>query len=114
MIDNADIITGFKTYPHIDMYESGFLCGNILKKMLDGKATPHLVWRQLPMITHSLMRATDSPAMTAAIDHTKILVKRDDIYAVTVMAGFALADNDDPVLSVMVVVRNEKVGNKNA
>src|SRR3546814_3379097 len=71
-------------------------------------------YSDLPMITHSLMSATDSPAMKAAIDHAKLLEKRDDIYAVTVMAGFALADIAAPCLSVIVVGRDQKVAQSTA
>jgi microcystin degradation protein MlrC len=40
MIDNADIVVGFKTYPHIDMYETGERAGRLLLRMLAGEITP--------------------------------------------------------------------------
>jgi microcystin degradation protein MlrC len=40
MIRNADIVTGFKTYPHIDMYEAGQLAGRILMEHLRGGPRP--------------------------------------------------------------------------
>ena len=30
MVRNANIIVGYKTYPHIDMYETGVLAGKLL------------------------------------------------------------------------------------
>jgi len=30
LVDNATVITGYKTYPHVDMYEAGMLAGGIL------------------------------------------------------------------------------------
>lgn len=103
MIDHADIITGFKTYPHVDMYESGQLAGTIMQEMLQGRCTPALAWRQLPLMSHTLKSATLSPAMQMAVDQAKALETRDDIYAATVMAGFSLADIPAPCLSVIVV-----------
>src|SRR3546814_16656433 len=52
--------------------------------------------------------------MKGAIDHAKLLEKRDDIYAVTVMAGFAFADIAAPCLSVIVVGRDQKVAQSTA
>jgi len=42
MVDNADIIVGYKTYPHIDMYETGKLAGELLVKMYRGEISPKL------------------------------------------------------------------------
>lgn len=103
MIENADIVTGYKTYPHLDMYESGALAGRIFQAMLEGRATPATAWRQVPLMSHTLKSATASPAMKAAVEHAKRLEARDDIYAATVMAGFALADIPAPCVSVIVV-----------
>lgn len=104
MIANADIVTGFKTYPHLDMYESGELAGRIFKAMLDGRATPVTAWRQVPLISHTMKSATNpGTAMRAAVDRAIALEKEEGIYAATVMAGFGLADVAAPCMSVIVV-----------
>lgn len=103
MIDHADVITGFKTYPHVDMYQSGYLAGTIMHDMLSGRGTPALAWRQLPLMSHTLKSTTQSGAMKAAVEKAKVMEQRDDIYAVTVMAGFSLADIPAPCVSVIVV-----------
>ncbi|TAN29097.1 MAG: M81 family peptidase [Castellaniella sp.] len=103
MIVNADIVTGFKTYPHLDMYESGRLAGSIFQARREGRATPVTAWRRVPLMSHTLKSATASPAMKGAVDRAKALERRDDIYAVTVMAGFALSDIPAPCVSVIVV-----------
>ncbi|MBB5217476.1 M81 family metallopeptidase [Parapusillimonas granuli] len=108
MIDHADIITGFKTYPHTDMYESGELAGRILWRMLQTGRKPALAWRQLPLMTHTLKSSTQAPAMRAAVDRAIELERQDGIYAVTVMAGFALADIPAPCLSVLAVARDQE------
>ena len=40
MIDNADVIVSFKTYPHIDMYETGDHAGRIRLDWLAGGPRP--------------------------------------------------------------------------
>ncbi len=107
MIDNADIIVGFKTYPHIDMYETGELAGRILLDMLAGKTTAALAWRPLPLLTHTLKSATQSSSMKAAVNQALSLEKSGKVLAASVMAGFSLADIPAPCLSVIVVGKDK-------
>lgn len=108
MIDHADIVTGFKTYPHVDMYESGHLAGSIMRELIDGRANPAVAWRRLPIMSHTLKSSTASPAMKAAVEQARTMEKRDGIHAVTVMAGFSLADIPGPCVSVIVVGRDQE------
>lgn len=114
MIDHADIITGFKTYPHVDMYQSGYLAGTIMHGVLSGSGTPALAWRQLPLMSHTLKSTTQSGAMKAAVEKAKLMEQRDDIHAVTVMAGFSLADIPAPCVSVIAVGKNLAAAQKAA
>ena len=56
MVDNADVIISFKTYPHVDMYETGEHAGRILFDWLAGGPRPALAWRRLPLMTHAAQR----------------------------------------------------------
>ncbi|MEO6960104.1 MAG: M81 family metallopeptidase [Burkholderiaceae bacterium] len=102
MIDNADIIVSFKTYPHVDMYETGEHAGRLLLAQLRGEINPVIAWRRLPLMTHTLKSADKSAAMHEAIQSAKA-AERDGILAVSVLAGFALADITAPCISVVTV-----------
>ena len=102
MIDNADVIVSFKTYPHIDMYETGAHAGKLLFDKLQGKADPVLAWRRLPLISNTLLSATATGAMRNAVAAAH-QAEQDGMAAVSVLAGFGLADIPFPCLSVVVV-----------
>lgn len=102
MVDHADVIVGFKTYPHVDMYETGEHAGRLLFGMLEGRCKPVMVWRQLPLMTHTLRSATDQGAMQAAVSAAQRL-EADGLLAVSVLAGFSLADIERPCISVIAV-----------
>ncbi|MBV7482854.1 M81 family metallopeptidase [Bordetella sp. BOR01] len=102
MMDNADVIVGFKTYPHVDMYETGDHAGRLLFDMLDGRCRPILAWRQLPLMTHTLRSATGQGAMRAAVEAAGRL-ESQGLLAVSVLAGFSLADIERPCISVIAV-----------
>lgn len=103
MIDNSDIIVGFKTYPHVDMLETGAHAGRLLLAMLAGRSRPVMAWRQLPMLSHTLMSNTALSAMQRAEQAALEAEALPGVLAVTIMAGFALADFADAGMSVIVV-----------
>ncbi len=55
LVANATVITGYKTYPHVDMYEVGKLAGEILLRALGGEIEPVMAWGWLPLLA-SIMR----------------------------------------------------------
>ena len=109
LIDNCDIVVGFKTYPHIDMHETGAHAGRLLMDMLDGRSKPVVAWRQLPLLSHTLLSNTSASAMQRAVDAARIAELQDGILAVSVMAGFSLADFHDAGMSVLVVADGDTV-----
>src|SRR4051812_3770926 len=50
MVDRADAIVGYHTYPHVDMFETGQKAARLLMKILDGSLKPTVAMRKLPLI----------------------------------------------------------------
>jgi microcystin degradation protein MlrC len=107
MIEAADLIVGFKTYPHIDMYETGVHAARVLFGWLEGGPRPHLAWSQPPLLSHTLRSATSEGAMRRAVDRAREF-ERDGLPAATVFAGFSLADFRDAGVSVVTVGRSQE------
>jgi microcystin degradation protein MlrC len=102
MIANADVIVSFKTYPHVDMYACGAHAARLLLGRLAGRTRPVLAWAQPPLLTHTLRSAHADGAMRRAIEAARA-AERDGMLAVSVLAGFSLADIAAPCISVIVV-----------
>jgi microcystin degradation protein MlrC len=102
MVANADVIVGFKTYPHIDMYETGEHAGRLLFGKLMGRQKPVMRWRGIPLMAHTLRSASTFGAMKRAIDAARAAEQSDSL-AVSVFAGFSLADIEAPCVSVVAV-----------
>nr|WKF60176.1 hypothetical protein HUO10_004693 [Paraburkholderia busanensis] len=102
MIDNADVIVSFKTYPHVDMYETGAHAARLMFAMIHGEAKPVIAWRQPPLLTHTLRSATAEGAMRRAVEAARA-AEADGLLAVSVLSGFSLADIAAPCISVVVV-----------
>src|SRR5438132_3541068 len=59
IIANATVVTGYRTYPHIDTYETAGLAGEILLRAMRGEARPVMAWRNEPMLPHGMRQGTD-------------------------------------------------------
>ncbi len=102
MVDAADVIVGFKTYPHVDMFETGVHAARLLFDWIDGGPRPHVAWAQPPLLSHTLRSATGEGAMQRAVERARSR-ERDGLLAATVFAGFSLADFQDAGVSVVTV-----------
>ncbi len=50
MVENADILCGYRTNPHRDHAKTGFKAGRLLLGLLDGDVRPTTAWRSLPLV----------------------------------------------------------------
>ncbi len=101
MVDHMDVAVGFKTYPHVDMYETGAHAGRLLLNMLKGGARHRVVWHPLPLMSHTLRSTTLEGAMLRAVNAARE-AEQAGTPAVSVFAGFSLADIAAPCMSVVV------------
>ncbi len=103
MVRNADVIVGFKTYPHIDMYETGDHAGRLLLRMWRGQARYEVIWKPLPLMSHTLRSTTLNGPMKQACERAREMEKLG-LAAVTVFGGFSLANIPAPCMSVVATV----------
>jgi len=105
MVDAADVMVGFKTYPHVDMAETGAHVARLLFDWIDGGARPRVAWAQPPLLSHTLRSATGEGAMQRAVRRARQM-ETEGLLAATVFAGFSLADIRDAGLSIVTVGRD--------
>ena len=51
--------TGYRTYPHIDTYETARRAGEILLRTIRGEVRPVMAWGNVPMLPHVMRQGTD-------------------------------------------------------
>jgi hypothetical protein len=108
MVHNADILVSFKTYPHVDMAETGEHAGRLMMDLLSGQSRPITRWKQLPLLSHTLRSNTNEGAMQRAVETARQAELEQGVLAVSIMAGFSLADFADAGMSVIVVTDNDE------
>jgi microcystin degradation protein MlrC len=90
-VELSSALVGFRTYPHVDIYETGYRCGQMMKHILAGKPL-FKAYRLLPiMLPLSSQTTNTEPArgVYAAIDE---LEKTPGVLSASLMMGFPPAD----------------------
>jgi microcystin degradation protein MlrC len=104
----ADVITGYKTYPHVDMYEAGRLAGEILVDTLKGKIKPVMAHRWLPIVSAIMRHAPEDGPSGAIIDHARAMEKNGTVLAATLLPGFAHADTPYTGIASVVITDGKR------
>ena len=108
MVANCDALIGYKTYPHIDMFEVGTQVGQILLDKLAGKSNPVMAWGQAPLLSQTLRQGTDDEPFQSLIANARAAEASGEVLAATVFGGFALADIGDAGASVVCIADGDK------
>lgn len=93
MCEHATAITIFRTYPHIDMAETGARTVAYLKRVFDGKSI-HKAWRQAPFLVPLTAQHTWSAPCEDLYAHAAG-VDGDGVLAAELSMGFPPADIHD-------------------
>ena len=110
MADNCDIMVTLKTYPHIDMYDTGQHVGRLLRDQLSGTTRPVLRYCQAPLLSHTMRSCTtaEGSSMQQAVAAARIMEQQSHVLAASVAAGFSLADFHDAGMAVLVVTDGDE------
>lgn len=102
IVDNCDVLVGYKTYPHIDMYEAGEHAGRIMVRALKGEVKPVMAWGQRPILAQTLRMGHQDHPMKPMLAMARE-AEANGLLAASVFGGFPLADIHNAGLSVVTV-----------
>lgn len=102
-LDNASIIAGYDTYPHVDMAERGEEAAGLLVRAIRGEMCPVMALRELPLFWSAACQVTAHPPMDEVMRLVHDAERRPGILSVTVATGFPWADVPNMGASVIVV-----------
>ncbi|MDQ0198910.1 M81 family metallopeptidase [Neobacillus ginsengisoli] len=114
IIDYTPLHFGFKTYPHIDMYEQGVHAAIALLKHLKEGVTFYASFEKLPMMPPSINMRTAEGPMHKMIEWAKQAEEDEGIYNVSVFGGFPYSDIPMAGACVLVVALDPQKGKETA
>ncbi len=107
IIANATVVTGYRTYPHIDTYETARLAGEILLRAMRGEVRPVMAWGNDPMLPHVMRQGTDDHP-NKELQHRCAAMTAEGALAASLFTGFPHADIANAGLSAVVVTDGDR------
>lgn len=60
MLDHADVLVAYRTYPHVDMAITGARAYDWVRRRLAGEPRPHHAWQRIPFLIPMCWQCTDA------------------------------------------------------
>jgi len=106
MVDIADVLVGYDTYPHVDMYERGVEAAEIIVSTIKGLIKPTMAMEKPPLIIPLQGQFTGKYPMSKLMEMAHAIEKEKAVLNVTVSACFPLTDCVDTGIALIVTTDN--------
>jgi microcystin degradation protein MlrC len=106
MVETANVVAGYQTYPHVDMYGTGRRAGDALIRMIKGQAKPTTAWGNVPMLPHVMRQGTADEPNHSLQARCKAMEAEGALCA-SLFVGFPHADISNAGLSVVITTDND-------
>lgn len=107
MVQLADVLIGYDTYPHVDMAERAREAANVLARLMRGEIAPSSVLHKPPMLPTSQRMTTGRMPMRALIERAYRMEEDPRVINVTVAGGFPPSDVVDAGFAVLVTTNDD-------
>lgn len=108
MVEKADIIVGYDTYPHVDQSERGSEAAELLVKTINGQIKPVMAFEKPPIAIVPQKQLTGSFPMKELISLAHQSESEQGILSVTIAGGFTYSDVPEMGPSILVVADNNR------
>lgn len=102
-VENADIVTVFKEFPHTDFVEAGQACVDLTLRAARGEITPVISVFDVRMMD---VLPTSRQPMRAFVDKMLALEQSKEVLSVSAIHGFMAGDSPDLGAKVVVITDN--------
>lgn len=104
----AQIVVSYRTYPHVDMRETGARAGRILDRAMRGEIHPRTLRVERPMLDEASGGRTDRGPMLRWLEMIRAREAQDaDLFAVSINAAFPHADIHDVGPTVLMTCQGD-------
>jgi microcystin degradation protein MlrC len=113
MVGSADALVAYRTYPHIDMAETGVRAFLLLRQRLDGSARPNVAVRRIPFLIPISWQSTHlepGKSLYASLD----ALESDSVTSVSFATGFPAADFPECGPVVLAYGKSQDVADQTA
>ena len=107
MIEKADAIFGYDTYPHFDVYEREQEAAAFLEKMVKGEVKPYMFRAQPPLLLPAILTLTDTEHMKKLMARANYWESIENVENVAVFCGYYGSDKYETGASCVVITNDD-------
>jgi microcystin degradation protein MlrC len=104
----VEILIGYDTYPHIDVYERAIELTELLVRVANKEVQPVSAFRQIPVLANLTAQFTGRAPMSDWVALCHEIESRPGVLTATVAAGFPYADIPDTCMNVYVATDGDQ------
>ena len=109
VVEAADVVTGYRSSPHVDMAETGRRAARILLAAMQGRVRPVMALAKPGIMLPSIFTATAlRPLADIKRQAAAWQAREEALLDVSVFCGFAYADTPDTGMSVVTVADGDE------
>ncbi|HET7874719.1 MAG TPA: M81 family metallopeptidase [Methylomirabilota bacterium] len=108
MVRHADLLHGYKTYPHVDMAERGQEATERLADVIAGRIRPTAAMRKPPLLPPLGNQGTARGPMRRLYDLATEMEWDPRVISISIFAGFPFADIPEAGLGIYVVTDDDQ------
>ncbi|WP_110643025.1 M81 family metallopeptidase [Salinicola sp. CPA57] len=94
MVEQADMLIAYRTYPHIDMAATGARCATAMARLLSGKSRPAKAFRQLDFLMPIAWQCTAQEPCRSLYAEVAAM-ESESLPSISFLTGFPAADFAD-------------------
>lgn len=103
MVEGSTIVTAYRTYPHVDMYETGERACHTLMRTIRGEVDPVILWGARPFLPHMLRQTPSTYPMKDLMKHAIEAEETEEVLNASILGSFPLADTPHTKFAALVV-----------
>lgn len=108
MVEMADILVGYDTYPHVDAYERALEAGQLLARLFRGEIQPTVALRKPPLLPVPQGMYTHRPPMLELMELAHHMEEEDEVISITVAGGFPYCDIEVAGMGIVVTTDGDQ------
>ena len=114
MVEGADVLVGYDTFPHVDMAERGAEAARLLARLLESPWRPARALAKVPLLSVPQKQATNREPAMSIMSALQVIESRPEVWCGSVALGFPYADAPHLGASVLVYADDAQCARRSA
>ncbi|MGB6103888.1 MAG: M81 family metallopeptidase [Pusillimonas sp.] len=107
MVQHCTVIAGYRTYPHVDIRQTGMRAGKLLLRALKGEINPVMAFGNVPALMHTLCMDTEAEPFRSFIQKCRD-IEGGGVLDASFFGGFSISDIPEPCGSAVCITDGDK------